>query len=53
MKSKFVQCEYCKTEIPSESCALAALITTIDGKKYTFCCSKCAERREKSHKEQR
>ena len=44
MKPKFVQCEYCQTEIQSEGCALAAHTTVIDGNKYTFCCSKCADR---------
>jgi YHS domain-containing protein len=48
MKPKFVQCEFCKSEIPSEGCTFAALTTTIDGKKYTFCCSKCAERYKKN-----
>ena len=44
MKPEFVKCEYCRTEIPSETCQFAALTTTIEGKKYTFCCVKCAER---------
>ncbi len=42
--TKFVRCEFCKIEIPSEPCELAAYETTIDGKKYTFCCLKCAEK---------
>ena len=46
MKPKFVRCEYCKAEIPSETCRLAAYATTIDGKEYAFCCVKCAERYE-------
>ena len=46
MKPKFVRCEYCKAEIPSETCRLAAYTTTIDGKEYTFCCVRCAERYE-------
>lgn len=44
MKPKFVRCEYCRSEIPSETCKLAAYTTTIDGKEYTFCCVKCSER---------
>jgi len=48
MKPKFIQCELCKSEIPSEGCTFAALTTIIDGKKYTFCCSKCAERYKKN-----
>jgi len=35
MKPKFIQCEFCKSEIPSEVCTFAALTTTIDGKEYT------------------
>jgi YHS domain-containing protein len=46
MKPKFVRCEYCKAEILSETCRLAAYTTTIDGKEYTFCCVRCAERYE-------
>jgi YHS domain-containing protein len=46
MKPKFVKCEYCNTEILSEACRLAAHTTTIDGKEYTFCCARCAERYE-------
>ena len=46
MKPEFVKCEYCKVEIPSETCKLAAYTTTVDGKKYTFCCVKCSERYE-------
>jgi YHS domain-containing protein len=48
MKTKFVQCEYCQTEIHTETCALAAHTTVIDGKEYTFCCSKCADRYKKN-----
>ena len=44
MKPEFIRCEFCKVEIPSETCKLAAHTTTIDGKEYTFCCVKCAER---------
>jgi YHS domain-containing protein len=48
MKTKFVQCEFCKTEIMAEPCVFATYTTTIDGKEYTFCCPKCAERFEQS-----
>jgi len=44
MSSKFVQCEFCKTEIPLETCELATYRTVIDGKEYVFCCAKCAQR---------
>lgn len=46
MKPKFVRCEYCKAEIQSETCRFAAYTTTIDGKEYSFCCVRCAERYE-------
>lgn len=44
MNPEFVRCEYCKIEIPSGTCKLAAHKTTIDGKEYTFCCASCAVR---------
>ncbi len=44
MNPEFVRCEYCKIEIPSETCKLAAHTTKIDGKEYTFCCASCAGR---------
>ena len=47
MKPEFIRCEFCKVEIPSETCKLAAHTTTIDGKEYTFCCVSCAERYKK------
>ena len=47
MKPEFIRCEFCKVEIPSETCKLAAHTTTIDGKEYTFCCVSCAKRYEK------
>jgi YHS domain-containing protein len=47
MKPEFIKCEFCKVEIPSETCQLAAHTTTIDGKEYTFCCVSCAKRYEK------
>ncbi|MGD0027926.1 MAG: hypothetical protein ABSC91_03195 [Candidatus Bathyarchaeia archaeon] len=40
---EFVRCEFCKSEIPSETCKLAAYSTVIDGKQYLFCCKQCAE----------
>ncbi|MCJ7470174.1 hypothetical protein MUO74_06715 [Candidatus Bathyarchaeota archaeon] len=50
MKPQFVRCEQCKTEIPSESCKLAAYSTTINGKPYIFCCESCATRyKQKKH----
>jgi YHS domain-containing protein len=44
MKPEFVRCEFCKVEIPSEECKLAAYQTVIEGKEYIFCCAQCAER---------
>jgi YHS domain-containing protein len=42
MKPKFVRCAFCKMEIPSEACELAAHRAVIDGKEYIFCCGQCA-----------
>jgi YHS domain-containing protein len=47
MKPEFIKCEFCKVEIPSETCNLAAHTTKISGKEYTFCCVSCAERYKK------
>jgi YHS domain-containing protein len=47
MKPEFIRCEFCKVEIPSETCKLAAHTTKIGGKEYTFCCVSCAKRYEK------
>jgi YHS domain-containing protein len=47
MKPEFIRCEFCKIEIPSETCKLAAHTTKIDGKEYVFCCVSCAERYKK------
>jgi YHS domain-containing protein len=47
MKPEFIRCEFCKVEIPSETCNLAAHTTKINGKEYTFCCASCAERYKK------
>ena len=44
MKPQFVQCEFCKAEIPQEACKLASHKKVIAGKEYVFCCAKCAER---------
>jgi len=44
MKPKFVRCEFCKEEIPLGTCKFAAYTTNIDGREYTFCCVRCAER---------
>ena len=53
MKSKFVQCELCKKEMPLESCELAAYCTVIDGEEYVFCCKACAKSYREKRKEQR
>jgi YHS domain-containing protein len=50
MKSEFVRCEFCKAEMPSEACKLAAHRTIIGGKEYVFCCAKCAERYKQKRK---
>lgn len=47
---EFVKCEFCRTEIPSGTCKLAAYSTVIDGKPYVFCCLQCAERYKKKRK---
>ena len=43
MKSKFVKCTSCSSEITSDKCELATYSTVIDGKEYTFCCKNCAK----------
>jgi len=48
--SEFIRCEFCRTEIPSETCRLAAYSTVIDGKPYVFCCQQCSERYKKRKK---
>lgn len=53
MNPEFVRCEFCKAEIPSEACRLAACSTTIDGAKYLFCCEKCAERYKQKKKDKK
>ena len=50
MTPEFVRCEFCKTEIPTETCSFAAYRTKIDGKEYLFCCAGCAQRYEKKTK---
>jgi YHS domain-containing protein len=50
MKTKFIRCDFCKTEIMAEPCEFATHTTTIDGKEYTFCCPSCAERFKQSKK---
>ena len=51
MKPEVVKCEFCKMEIPSEACKLAAYRTTLGGKEYIFCCEQCAKRyRQKKEK---
>ena len=44
MKPEFVRCEFCKSEIPLETCKLAAYSAVVDGKQYLFCCEQCAKR---------
>lgn len=45
MNPEFIQCEFCKIKIPSGGiCELATYRIVIDGKKYVFCCVKCAQR---------
>ncbi len=51
MSSKFVQCEFCKTEVSLDSCEFAKYHTIIDGKEHVFCCVKCAQKDEKKTKE--
>ncbi|NWG11364.1 hypothetical protein HXY33_06440 [Candidatus Bathyarchaeota archaeon] len=50
MSSEFVRCEFCKAEIPTESCQLATYRTVIDGKEYVFCCAHCAQRYKQKKK---
>lgn len=50
MKEEFVRCEFCKIEIPLETCQLAAYRTVIGDKEYVFCCEKCAQRYQKAKK---
>ncbi|MDH7564395.1 MAG: hypothetical protein QHH24_05925 [Candidatus Bathyarchaeota archaeon] len=50
MKPKFVRCEFCKAEIQSDACKLAAYKTMIERKEYVFCCVKCAERYRQKEK---
>lgn len=50
MKTEFVRCEFCKIEIPSGTCKLAAHHAVVDGKEYLFCCAKCAERYKQKRK---
>lgn len=48
---EFVRCEFCKFEIPLETCKLAAYSTVIDGKQHLFCCVQCAKRYKEKKKE--
>jgi YHS domain-containing protein len=50
MKPTFIRCEFCKAEITSEACKLAAHRTVIEGREYVFCCAKCADRYEQRQK---
>ena len=40
---KFVKCEMCSTEIPSEKCEFANCRRIIDGEEHYFCCERHAE----------
>ena len=53
MKPEFVRCDFCKAEIPSEACKLATYSTVINGKKYVFCCEKCATRYRQKKEEKK
>jgi YHS domain-containing protein len=43
---EFVRCDFCKSEIPTETCKLATYSRTIDGKQFVFCCQQCAKQYE-------
>ena len=40
---KFVRCEMCSAEIPSEKCEFANCRRIIDGEEHYFCCERHAE----------
>lgn len=44
MKRKFVRCEFCNIQIPSDTCKLSTYQTVINREEYVFCCKNCAER---------
>lgn len=50
MRPKFVKCELCKIEVPSEKCEFATFKIIVDGKEQFFCCSKCYEKNQKKEK---
>ena len=39
---KFVRCEMCKVEIPSEKCEFANCKKIVDGEEHYFCCERHA-----------
>ncbi len=47
MTSKVVRCEMCQKMLPIEECKFATYTTVVDGRKYIFCCEKCAQRHMK------
>jgi len=51
MSPEFIQCEFCKKEVPLDSCELATYRTEIEGKEYILCCELCAKRNLKKKKE--
>lgn len=49
---KFVKCKMCGVEIgETEICELASYQRSIGGKRYIFCCVRCAEEFEKKQKQ--
>ncbi len=40
---KFVRCEMCNVEVPTEKCEFADCRRVIDGEEHYFCCERHAE----------
>ena len=40
---KFVKCEMCRIEIPSDKCEFADCKKVVDGEEHYFCCERHAE----------
>ena len=40
---KFVKCEMCSIEIPTEKCEFANCKKIVDGEEHYFCCERHAE----------
>ncbi|MCW3997912.1 MAG: transcriptional regulator [Candidatus Bathyarchaeota archaeon] len=51
MKSKFIKCNSCSSEISSEKCEFAMYTKVIDGKEHVFCCMTCAKEYEQKKAE--